>query len=178
MTKPVSIQGVLWDDLPVWYRAGVNDIGKKETGDNAGDYIVQIIKQAKCGHIHDPWCAIAVNAWCERNGIPGTLSPSSQSFRSDENFIALAGPALGAITVFWRNSKRSGLGHVGLYDGETATVVSVVSGNAGDMVARKTFAKSSAKFGLVGYYWPTRVPLPKIGALPLPRSASAGDKVV
>lgn len=167
-----------WETLPVWYRAGVNDIGKKETGNNAGAYIEQIIKQGKCGHIHDPWCAIAVNAWLERNGIRGTRSPSSQSFRSDKNFIELKGPALGAIVVFWRNSKRSGLGHVGLYDGENSTVVSCVSGNAGDMVARKTFAKNSSKFGLVGYYWPASVKLPTIGKLPIPKSSSTGGKVI
>lgn len=166
------------EQAPVWYRAACNDMGKHETGNNAGPYIEQIIAQGKCGHIHDPWCAIAINAWCERNGIPGSRSPSSQSFRSDKNFRQLTGPALGAVVVFWRISKNSGLGHVGLYDGENANQVSCVSGNAGDKVARKTFAKSSKTFGLVGYYWPIGQPLPKVGALPIPKTASGGGKVV
>lgn len=164
---------------PVWYRAACNDIGKHETGDNAGTYIEQLIQQAKCGHIHDPWCAIAINAWLERNGIPGSRSASSQSFRSDPHFVPLAGPALGAVTVFWRTSRRSGLGHVGLYDGENSAVVSVVSGNSADAVNRKSFAKNAPTFGLVGYWWPATQALPVIGKLPIPKTSGVSSgKVV
>lgn len=162
-----------WEDLPVWYRAGCNDIGMRERGNNEGPYIEQIIAQGKCGHIHDPWCAIAVNAWLERNGIRGSRSPSSQSFRSDPNFVKLDKPAIGAIAVFWRTSPKSGLGHVGLYDGETATRIQLVSGNAGDAVKRSSFTRSSAAFGLVGYWWPKSVPLPKLGVAAMTKGGSA-----
>lgn len=163
---------------PVWYTAALLDIGKRESGDNEGPFIEQLIREAHCGHIHDPWCAIAINAWHERCNIPGTRSPSSQSFRSDKNFRQLTGPALGATVVFWRVSKSSGLGHCGLYDGETDAAVSCISGNAGDMVSRRTFPKASSKFGLVGYYWPASQPLPIVGKLPVPKASSAGGKVV
>lgn len=66
--------------------------------------------------------------------VPGTKSPSSQSFRSNGNFVKIGGPALGAVTVFWRDSPDSGLGHVGFYNGETADSIFVLGGNEDNMV--------------------------------------------
>jgi uncharacterized protein (TIGR02594 family) len=163
---------------PLWYTAAAAEIGKREIGNNEGPYIEQLIAEAKCGHIHDPWCAIFVNAKLEICGLHGSRSASSQSFRSDTNFRQLTGPALGAIAVFWRNSKRSGLGHVGFYDGENSVGVNVISGNSGDMVNRKVFPKDAAKFGLIGYWWPSTVAGPVIGKLPIVKSSGVSGKVV
>lgn len=142
---------------PPWLTEGIKDLGFHETGENQG--IEHFIKDAHAGQLGDPWCAIAMNAWLERAGIHGTRSASSQSFRHDANFVKLDGPALGAIAVYWRGSKGSGLGHVGMYVGETATQVLTLGGNESDAV-RKQFEPKSR---LLGYWWPKSEPLPAIG---------------
>src|SRR5262249_1572804 len=106
---------------PAWVTGGLEDLGFHETGDNQG--IEVFIAQARCGSLGDPWCAIWTNAKLEQSGIRGTRSASSQSFRDNENFVEIDGPALGAIVVFWRGSPNSGLGHVGFYMGETETQI-------------------------------------------------------
>jgi len=127
-------------DTPKWLAEAIKDLGFHETGDNLG--IEKLIADAHCGELGDPWCAIATNAWLERAGVRGTRSPSSQSFRHDPNFVKLTGPALGAIAVYWRGSgPNSGIGHVGLYLGETTTQILTLGGNESDAV-RRQFSRS------------------------------------
>jgi uncharacterized protein (TIGR02594 family) len=144
---------------PPWVTAGIKDVGFHEEGDNQG--IEMFIKQAQCGELGDPWCAIWANAKLEQSGIKGTRSPSSQSFRHDAGFVKLPGPALGAIAVYWRNSPDSGLGHVGFYMGETATQVLTLGGNESDAVREQFEPKSK----LFGYWWPKSVALPDGGVI-------------
>ena len=144
---------------PVWYSLGLNDLGFHEKGDNRG--IEKFIEQAHCGSLGDPWCAIWMNAKLEQAGIQGTRSASSQSFRDHPNFMKMSMPVLGAIVVFWRGSPNSGLGHVGMYCGETATQILTLGGNESDAV-RKQFEPKSK---LVGYYWPKAGPKPDGGVI-------------
>jgi uncharacterized protein (TIGR02594 family) len=144
---------------PAWVVAGLQDVGFHETADNQG--IEQFITQAHTGQLGDPWCAIWVNAKLEECGIRGTRSPSSQSFRNNANFVKLDDPALGAITVYWRNSPTSGLGHVGFYMGETDTQVLTLGGNESNAV-RQQF---EPKIQLIGYWWPISVPAPAGGVI-------------
>ena len=44
-------------------------------------------------------------------------------------------PALGAVLVFWRESKNGSKGHVGFYHGEDATAFHVLGGNQSDKVS-------------------------------------------
>jgi hypothetical protein len=96
---------------PKWVTNGLKDLGFHETGENLG--IEKFIKQAHCGKLGDPWCAIWTNAKLEQSDIPGTRSASSQSFRMHKNFVKLEKPALGALAVYTRGKPNSGLGHVG-----------------------------------------------------------------
>jgi uncharacterized protein (TIGR02594 family) len=151
---------------PEWFQWAVHEIGFHETGNNQGTQ--RYIVMAHCGALGDAWCAIFENAAFEVNGITGTRSPSSQSFRTNPNFVQLSGPALGAVAVFWRGAKTSGLGHVGFYRGEDANSVWTLGGNENDMVQIEALAKDSATFGLIGYWWPKSVPLPTTGAVMMP----------
>lgn len=149
---------------PPWMTEALKDLGFHEKGGNQG--IEKFIRDGKCGRLGDPWCAISANAWIERAGIHGTRSASSQSFRYDDKFVKLAGPALGAIAVYWRGVKpvpieKATTGHVGFYVGETDTQVLTLGGNESDAV-RKQF---EPKARLIGYYWPKSVPLPAIGSI-------------
>jgi uncharacterized protein (TIGR02594 family) len=144
---------------PAWVIAGLKDVGFHETGDNQG--IESFIAHGKCGTLGDPWCAIWANAKLEDSGVPGTRSASSQSFRSNANFVALPGPALGAITVYFRGSPGSGLGHVGFYMGETDTQILTLGGNESDAVRQQFEPRAQ----LIGYWWPKSVPVPDGGII-------------
>ena len=150
------------DNAPFWLKAAWNEIGTRELPENRGPAIRKYIALAHAGEEGDPWCAIFANAMLESSGIKGTRSASSQSFRHDDNFIKLDGPALGALAVFYRNGRDSGLGHVGFYCGERGGSVWTLGGNEGDMVQIEMMAKDSGRFGLFGYWWPKSVALPAI----------------
>ena len=155
-----------FDAAPKWFQGALHEIGFHETGNNQG--IDRYIGMAHCGAPGDPWCAIFANAMLERAGISGTRSPSSQSFRTNPNFVQLSGPALGAIVVYWRGSQTSDFGHVGFYRGEDANSVWTLGGNENDMVQLEALPKQGATFGLIGYWWPASVPLPTTGAVLMP----------
>ena len=144
---------------PKWVTNGLKDLGFHETGKNQG--IEKFIAQAHCGALGDPWCAIWANAKLEQSGIAGTRSASSQSFRTNKNFVKLDKASLGAIAVYTRGKPSSGLGHVGFYMGETKTQVLTLGGNESDAV-RKQF---EPKIRLVGYFWPKSEDLPKPGVI-------------
>src|SRR5512139_1189704 len=163
----------LFTQGPPWFVAAAHEIGTREEPENTGPAIRRYIHLAHAGSEGDPWCAIFVNAMLESCNITGTRSASSQSFRHDDHFVKLDGPALGAIVVFYRNGKNSGLGHVGFYRGETARYVYTLGGNEGDMVQIEPFTKDGGSFGLVGYYWPKIVPLPAIAPVVMPAGSPA-----
>jgi hypothetical protein len=98
-------------------------------------------------------------------GLPGTRSASSQSFRTNSNFVKtnsnfvkLDGPAMGAIAVYWRTSPNSGLGHVGFYMGETDTQISTLGGNESDAVR----IQFEPRMQLIGYWWPASLQKPPV----------------
>jgi uncharacterized protein (TIGR02594 family) len=153
------------DNAPPWLKWAWNEVGTREVPPNRGPAVQKYIQLGKCGEIGDPWCAIFTNAALESCMVPGTRSPSSQSFRHDTDFVALQGPALGAIAVFWRTSKASGLGHVGFYCGERDGYVWTLGGNEGDMVQIEMLAKDASTFGLIGYWWPKSIPSPQVGPI-------------
>jgi uncharacterized protein (TIGR02594 family) len=163
-TRPVapSVPGA----APQWYQLATQEIGTREEGDNSGAAIARYRQLAQCGTDHDPWCAIFANAMFASCNpvVPGTRSASSQSFRSNPNFVKLDGPAAGAVVVFWRISPNSGKGHVGFYRGETAESVYVLGGNEADMVQIAPMSKRQ----LLGYWWPATMPTPAIGKVVVP----------
>lgn len=147
---------------PPWLQAAWREIGVHEIGNNRGPDVRRYITLARAGEEGDPWCAIFANAMLESCAIPGTRSASSQSFRHAGNFVQMAGPALGAVVVFWRISKSSGLGHVGFYCGERNGYLWTLGGNESDMVQIEMLARAAAAFGLVGYFWPKGVAVPPV----------------
>jgi uncharacterized protein (TIGR02594 family) len=157
--------------LPLWYTLGLKDVGFHETGVNRG--IETFIFQAHVGNLGDPWCAIWANAKLEQAGVTGTRSASSQSFTINPNFISITKPTVGCIVVFWRDSKSSGIGHVGFYVSETTTSINTLGGNESDGVRIEALPKNGSNFGLVGYYWPKSVPLPSSGPVSAPADSNS-----
>lgn len=162
-----------YDLMPDWQqwivREGTDGIPEEPNGDNRGPVIDKLIKLAHCGHPGDPYCAIGVNAALEACGIPGTRSAAARSFECDGGklFVKLRGPALGAITIFWRGSRKGGNGHVNTYAGETANHIYGWGFNQHDDCNVSPFPRDGQSFGLVGFYWPASRPLPTIGKIAL-----------
>lgn len=148
---------------PPWYPLAAADIGFHEVGDNQG--LDRLIAEAGgIGSNGDPWCAIFVNAKVHKAGFATSGNALARSFEHSDNFIKLAGPALGAITTMWRDSPGSGLGHVFFYDGESAGGIRGIGGNENDEVRRSNHDRRR----VMGYYWPKDAPPPaRIGPVPV-----------
>jgi uncharacterized protein (TIGR02594 family) len=152
---------------PDWYVSASAEIGKREIGNtNNGPEITRYRQLAKCGQPGDPWCAIFANAMFSLCNpvVAGTRSALARSFTNDPNFVQLGGPALGAVTVFWRESPDSGKGHVGFYFGETAQSVYVLGGNEDNMVQIAPMTNRQ----LMGYWWPATAAKPAIAKIVVP----------
>lgn len=152
-------------DEPDWNRLARTQIGIHEVGDNSGPNVQRYVDGAHAGSVGEPWCAIFANWALESCGVRGTRSASSQSFRIDPNFVKLDGPAFGAIVVYWRAPRASGVGHVGFYQKENGYQIYTLGGNEGDMVKEEWLPKAASSFGLEDYYWPKAIQLPKIGPI-------------
>jgi uncharacterized protein (TIGR02594 family) len=82
-----------------------------------------------------PWCGLFV-AHCIGATLPGEVLPSNPlGARNWSKFGTACQPQPGAVLVFWRESKSSGKGHVGFYNGEDAAAYQVLGGNQSDSVS-------------------------------------------
>jgi uncharacterized protein (TIGR02594 family) len=95
-----------------------------------------------------PWCSSFVNCCIEQCDMTGTDSAAARSWERWGK--KLATPKPGAIAVFWRETKSSGLGHVGFYVKETSTSVHVLGGNQANRVSIEPYPKAR----LLSYRWP------------------------
>jgi uncharacterized protein (TIGR02594 family) len=95
-----------------------------------------------------PWCSSFVN-WCfEQAGIHGTNSARARSWETWGQ--QLRKPRRGSVTVFWRETKASGKGHVAFFFEEKAERVLVLGGNQDNQVNIKSYPKTQ----LLSYRWP------------------------
>lgn len=159
-----------WQEAPIWFRWMLHEIGIREVpGNGSNPRIIEYRKISRISVSGDdskvPWCSIFANAALEANGIGGTQSALARSFETSPRFYRLAGPALGAITTFWRVSRSSGEGHVNFYRGETVDRIYGGGGNQGDSVTIASFPRSTPAFGWTGYWWPKSVAPPKIAPI-------------
>lgn len=116
-------------------------------------------------NIHDdetPYCSSAL---CGNFEELGYTSPRNAMARSWEKWgVKLAGPAEGAIVVFWRGSRDSGSGHVGIVAGRDQHGNLIVFGaNQGDQFKYSPFDTER----VLSYRWPE-------GEVP-PRSTKFAD---
>jgi uncharacterized protein (TIGR02594 family) len=148
-----------------WYLWALYEKGIKEVaGPKSNPRIIAYREMARIKIAGDDsavaWCAIGVNAALEANGVPGTASAMAVSFsRAPEKFVQLETPVLGCVVVWWRQTKKSGLGHVAFYVGENDTQIQALGPNQGDSWSIAMFPKNGAKMGLIGYFWPKGVPI-------------------
>jgi len=117
-----------------------------------------------------PWCGLFV-AHCIGSQLPEEALPTKPLLaRSWKKFGTETTPVFGAVMVFWRESPRGSLGHVGFYWAEDVAAYHVLGGNQSDSV---TFTRV-AKNRLLGARWPGTAMAPTVGS----RRAEAGGKVL
>ena len=75
-----------------------------------------------------------------RLGIPGTGSLRARSFEDYGVDVPLADVRPGDIVVFWRKSRNSGYGHVGIVVNVRGENIDVLGGNQGDEVTVKDYS--------------------------------------
>jgi uncharacterized protein (TIGR02594 family) len=81
-----------------------------------------------------PWCGLFVSH-CIGATLPEESLPNNPlAARSWLKFGVECEPALGAVIVFWRESRNGAKGHVGFYNGEDAHAYHVLGGNQSNAV--------------------------------------------
>lgn len=169
MAKPLGDVAV---ELP-WYGEALRLKGLKEGAGKADNSTImgwaKRLMQKAFTADSVAWCGLYV-AHCISYALPNEALPANPlGARNWLKFgVPLKTPSKGAIVVFWRGSLKGWSGHVGFYVGEDATAIHVLGGNQSDAVTITRIAKSR----LLGYRWPSKVPLPTGGAVKL--TASGG----
>lgn len=140
---------------PPWLKEALLLNGTKEIkGKYHNPKILDMWRWSHLSFVDDetPWCAGYVGFCMEKAGFKSTRSGAARSYSTRPDlFRKLPAPAVGAIAVYWRKHRNSGLGHVGIVAGKGMyDQIMVISGNADDMVKIAPYGTSR----LIGYYWP------------------------
>ncbi|MBL4591246.1 MAG: TIGR02594 family protein, partial [Phycisphaerales bacterium] len=108
------------------------------------------------------WCGAFVQT-CIRLTVPDEDTPDNPlGARNWARFgVGLKQPALGAVLVFWRGSRKGWKGHVGFYAGEDATTYHALGGNQSNAVTISRVRKNR----LLAIRWPKSAELPQSGKI-------------
>lgn len=147
------------DPTLVWLNEARRLLGTREQpGSGSNPEILHWAEDLDVSYPGDdvPWCGLFV-AHCiastlDREPLPKDLLRA----RAWARFGAPTKPSPGAVMVFWRKSRDSGLGHVGFYAGEDETAFRILGGNQSDSVSLAWIRKDR----LVEARWPATVPSP------------------
>lgn len=96
--------------------------------DEVGEWLADFYREDST-----PWCGLFMAVVAKRAGAK--VFNKCLSARAWESWGEPASePMLGDVMVFWRKSRDSGFGHVGLYVGEDQDAYHILGGNQGDEV--------------------------------------------
>lgn len=140
------------EPAPPWIEMARSQLGVSERSDSGRRKIRQYHKHGsqRALSAKTAWCASFMNWVLKRSGHRGTNSAMARSFESLGT--RLKKPRPGCIVVFWRKSKTSGLGHVGIWLGESGASVQVLGGNQSNEVRVSNYPKAR----VTAYVWPRR----------------------
>jgi uncharacterized protein (TIGR02594 family) len=128
----------------VWYEEALRQLGtKEEPGPASNPKIIQWAGKLGIRYAGDdiPWCGLFV-AHCVGATLPAEPLPNNPlGARNWSTFGRESEPTLGAILVFWRESKASEKGHVGFYHGEDGAAFQVLGGNQSNQVSIARISK-------------------------------------
>jgi uncharacterized protein (TIGR02594 family) len=117
-----------------------------------------------------PWCGLFVAHCVGSQLLEESLPGNPLGARNWATFGNAATPQLGAVMVFWRKSRTSGLGHVGFYWAEDAHTYYILGGNQSDAVSVARLKKDR----FLGARWPATVP----NDVHITRVAQANGKLI
>lgn len=141
------------DPLLPWYEEARHLVGTKEMlGDKNNPVIMDWAQDLDIQYSGDdvPWCGLFV-AHCVGTTLQQEVLPGNPlGARQWEKFGDATTPRLGAVMVFWRESPKSGKGHVGFYVGEDADAYQILGGNQSDKVCLMWLGKDR----LLSARWP------------------------
>jgi uncharacterized protein (TIGR02594 family) len=104
-------------------------------------------------HDETPWCGLAAASAMAEAGISGPFGPTDTdkwmwalAWSTSPLYQKLSEPKQGCVVVM----KRSGGGHVTLFEEKSGTKIKCRGGNQSNAVNVQTYDTS----GVIGYYWP------------------------
>lgn len=86
-----------------------------------------------------PWCSAFINFITMYLDLPSSHSLLARSW--EKIGVETTKPEIGDIVTFWRISKESGFGHVGIYLGQDDNNIWVLGGNQNNMVGIDKYSK-------------------------------------
>jgi len=116
---------------------------KEIVGEEDNPQIVQFFQDIGHSWVKDDetaWCSCFINWLAKECGCQKSGRLDARSWLNIGRDIKY--PALGDVVVFWRESKDSWKGHVGLFAGATDTVIHTLGGNQDNKVCIKPYPKS------------------------------------
>ena len=116
---------------------------KEIAGEKNNPRILEYYKLARNSWVKSEsvaWCSAFLCYCLEMAGIHSTRSLTARSYERWGK--PTPDPKVGDIAVFWRQSKRSGLGHVGFYITQNEHFIYVLGGNQSDQVSIAPYPKS------------------------------------
>jgi uncharacterized protein (TIGR02594 family) len=158
---------------PAWITTARQYLGLREIkGPHHNPHILKWWKNIGTPFQDDetPWCGAFVGGVLSETGIkPVAGGASAVAWLKMK--VKLDKPAYGCVVVFWRDSPKSGKGHVGFVVGkDQAGNLMVLGGNQGDRVSIKPFAMIGPRARVKGYRWPGIYPFPDRFNLPVLKS--------
>ncbi|WP_020179662.1 TIGR02594 family protein [Methylopila sp. M107] len=142
---------------PAWLVAARKDLGLKEiVGSKHEPRVVKFFAESGNAWVKDDetaWCAAFVGAKLAEAGLKGTGKLNARSYL--DWGTPLKTPVPGCIVVFKRGSS-TWQGHVAFFLRDLGSQIEVLGGNQSNSVSIARYVK----LNLLGFLWPTGVPLP------------------
>lgn len=130
------------------FQIAIAELGQKETpGPKHNQRIIEYAHETGYEWINDdetPWCSIFMNWVAKKAGLKSSGQLNARSWltvgRNVDNV-----PEPGDVVVFWRGSKDSWQGHVGIFFGfsKDGSRVYCLGGNQGNQVSISGYAKDT-----------------------------------
>lgn len=137
--------------VPPWMLTAFGELGQREIRGGENPRIMEYHRESGTGQDEDEdaWCGAFMGWNMKRAGFGLPKGPAAA--RSWLTFgRELTAPTWGCVVVFWRVSRESWQGHVGLFLAERDGQVWVLGGNQSDSVCVTSMPKSQ----VLGYRWP------------------------
>lgn len=141
-----------------WMEFALREYGIREISSRGRTVnVTAYLKATGVGRSNDEtaWCSAFVN-WCMlMASFPGTGQAAARSWLNWGG-VSLALPVYGCVTVLWRGSRNSSLGHVGFFVGFYGDSLLLLGGNQGHAVSIRPYPKSR----VIGLRWLEGFPIP------------------